>query len=125
VRAVRFWLPIGIILVGLVVIALVRDENGLEGGLLLISAGLSVWLLNWFYGFSVRGEGERDREDEARRFYDEHGYWPDEAPPGEAPPDGDPEGGRTERRPADVHKRAAPREERRGRPDRRPRRPSA
>jgi len=122
-RVLRTWMPVAIIVAGLIVIALVRDENGLEGGLLIISAGLSVWLLNWFYGVSVRGEKDRDREDDARRYLDEHGYWPDEAPgePEEPqpPPRSDPE---------DVHKRAArpehPADGRRPRADRRPRRPS-
>jgi hypothetical protein len=118
VRAVRVWLPLAIIVAGLVVIAAVRNENGVEGGVLLISAGLSVWLLNWFYVFSVRGEGDRDREDRARRYFDEHGYWPDEAPP--EPEDGPPAAPRE-----DVHKRAKPPEGHRPRSERRPRRPSA
>jgi hypothetical protein len=28
-----------------------------------------------------RPDLQRQREDEARAFFDEHGYWPDEAPP--------------------------------------------
>jgi len=119
-RAIRTWLPLAIIVAGIVIIVAVRNENGLEGGLLVISAGLSVWLLNWFYVFSVRGEGDRDREDDARNYYDEHGYWPDEAPP---EPEG--EDGSSPARPEDVHKRAAAPEGHRPRPERRPRRPSA
>ena len=30
--------------------------------------------------FLVTGHNDRDEEEEARRFYDEHGHWPDEAP---------------------------------------------
>jgi hypothetical protein len=30
--------------------------------------------------FLVTGRGDRDEEEAARRYYDEHGYWPDEAP---------------------------------------------
>jgi hypothetical protein len=30
--------------------------------------------------FLVTGHGDRDREEEAREFYDEHGHWPDESP---------------------------------------------
>jgi hypothetical protein len=111
-RAVRTWLPVAIIAAGLIVIVAVRDENGIEGGGLLISAGLSVWLLNWFYRVSVRGERDRDVEDDARRFYDEHGYWPDEAP--DAPQEAS--------RPRDPHKHGDP-EPRRPRTARPPRRP--
>jgi hypothetical protein len=81
-RFVRIWLPVAIIAGGLVVIiATGGSEDGLEGGFLLIGAGLSVWLLNFMYRVSVKGERDRDREDEARAFFDEHGYWPDETPP--------------------------------------------
>ena len=81
VRLVRFWLPIGICAVGVVMllVALVRqDEIWGEGGALVLSAGLSVWLLNALHRVGVRGDRERDREVEARRYFDEHGRWPDE-----------------------------------------------
>jgi hypothetical protein len=28
--------------------------------------------------FLVTGRGDRERDEEARRYYDEHGHWPDE-----------------------------------------------
>ena len=40
------------------------------GGILLIV--VILWSL-------ATGRGDRDREEAARRFYDEHGHWPDEA----------------------------------------------
>ena len=80
-RFVRIGLPVGICLLGLVLIAVEPDRNGLEGGLLVVSAGLSVWLLNWLYRVGVAGERERDDEDEAREFFDRHGVWPDEITP--------------------------------------------
>ena len=55
-------------------------EVGVGGGL-IVAAGLSVWLLNWFFRIGVRGDRERDAEDRARDFYDAHGHWPDEPPP--------------------------------------------
>jgi hypothetical protein len=30
--------------------------------------------------FLVTGHGDRDKEEEARRYFDEHGHWPDESP---------------------------------------------
>jgi hypothetical protein len=30
--------------------------------------------------FLVTGHGDRDRDEAAREYFDEHGYWPDEAP---------------------------------------------
>ena len=81
---VRTWLPAAIIVSGVVLAALMHNAGGLDGGVLLVSAGMSVWLLNWFYRLGVRGDEERDAEDAARVFFDTHGYWPDEAPAGQA-----------------------------------------
>jgi hypothetical protein len=76
---VRTWLPIAIIVSGFVV-ALVSgfSETGVEGGTLLVAAGLSVWLLNLLYRVGVKGDRERDEEDRARAYFDERGRWPDD-----------------------------------------------
>jgi hypothetical protein len=74
---VRYVLPAVICLAGVILIALDPGGVGLEGGLAVIGAGLSVALLNFLHRIGVSGEGERDEEEEARRFYDEHGRWPD------------------------------------------------
>ena len=77
-RFVRIGLPLLICLGGGVAIAIEPNRNGLEGGILIVSAGLSVWLPNWLYRIGVSGERERDEEDDARDFFDRHGVWPDE-----------------------------------------------
>ncbi|MCW3048400.1 MAG: hypothetical protein JWO74_2684 [Solirubrobacterales bacterium] len=79
-RVLRFWLPVAICAGGLAIIVITGNEDGAEGGALVISAGLSVWLLNFLYRVSVTGDREREREEDARRYYDRHGYWPDEKP---------------------------------------------
>ena len=43
---------------------------GVLGGILLIV--VILWAL-------ATGRGDRDREEDARRYFDEHGHWPDEA----------------------------------------------
>jgi uncharacterized membrane protein len=83
-RLVRFWLPMGLIAIGLVMLlvaALRSDDIWAEGGALIISAGLSVWLLNVLHRVGVRGDRERDREAEARTYFDKHGRWPDDQDP--------------------------------------------
>jgi hypothetical protein len=76
---VRTWLPVGIIVAGFILAAVTGfSETGLEGGTLLVAAGLSVWLLNLLYRVGVKGDRERDAEDRARAYFDEHGRWPDE-----------------------------------------------
>jgi len=79
---VRVWLPVAILLAG-VVIVIVRggDLTSLEGAAALWGAGLSVALLNWLHRMGVSGDRSRIREDEARDYFDRHGHWPDEAPP--------------------------------------------
>ena len=68
----RTGLPLAIIAAGLIsIVATGGKEWSYEGGLLLISAGLSVWLLNFFFRVGAKGDLERDEEDRAREFYDE------------------------------------------------------
>jgi hypothetical protein len=78
-KLVRTWLPVAIITAG-VILAIVTgfSETGAEGGALLVSAGLSVWLINLLYRIGVRGDRERDAEDQARAYFARHGHWPDE-----------------------------------------------
>ena len=46
---------------------------GVLGGLLTVGVV--------FY-FLITGRHDRDREEEAREYFDEHGRWPDESPSG-------------------------------------------
>jgi hypothetical protein len=81
-RLVRVWLPLAIMAAGVIaIVASGGSEAGWEGGVAIVAAGASVWLLNIIFRVGVQGERDRDAEDEARAYYDEHGYWPDEAPP--------------------------------------------
>jgi hypothetical protein len=101
-RFVRVWLPLAIIAGGLIaIVATGGSLSGVEGGVAIIAAGISVWLLNVIFRVGVAGERERDAEDAARDFYAEHGYWPDEAPPEAAEPAPEPQP------PADPHRRPA------------------
>jgi hypothetical protein len=75
----RVWLPIAILLAGIVLIV-VRggDETSIDGAAALWGAGLSVMLLNWLHRIGVSGDSARVEEDEARAYFDRHGRWPDE-----------------------------------------------
>jgi hypothetical protein len=73
---VRHGLPAVICLVG--VAAIIYDPDRIEAGMLIISAGLSVWLLNWLFRLGVAGDDERDAEDRAREEYERTGRWPDD-----------------------------------------------
>jgi hypothetical protein len=36
----------------------------------------TIAVILWFL---LNGRGDREREEEARRYFDEHGHWPDES----------------------------------------------
>jgi hypothetical protein len=76
--AIRYVLPGVVALTGIVLFALDRSLIGLEGFVLFIGAGSSILLLNVLHRIGVSGDAERDREEEARAFFDEHGRWPDD-----------------------------------------------
>jgi hypothetical protein len=76
--AVRYGLGSGIVLAGIVVLIAVGGDLGWYGFASAVGAGLSVLLLNLLYRMSVSGDREREHEEEARRYLDEHGVWPDD-----------------------------------------------
>ena len=83
---VRIWIPVTILLAG-VVLVIVRggDETSVEGAAALWGAGLSVALLNWLHRIGVSGDSDRVDEDEARAYFARYGHWPDDAPPRQGP----------------------------------------
>ena len=74
---VRYGIPLVLFVVG-IVIAGTSGRIGLAAGAMFISAATAVLLLNVIYRIGVEGDKTRGREEEARRFFDEHGRWPDE-----------------------------------------------
>src|SRR5215208_4528578 len=76
---VRYVLPGFIAFAGIVVIFAASDRDvGIEIGAMLIGTAIAVFLLNFFFRMGVSGDRDRDREEEARRYFDQHGHWPDE-----------------------------------------------
>src|SRR4051794_1418674 len=78
---VRYIVPGLIFLAGLVVLVAVKDrEVAWEIAGMFCGAGVAVFMLNFFFRMGVSGDRDRQREEEARVYFDRHGYWPDEAP---------------------------------------------
>ena len=73
---VRYGIPLALLIAGVVVAA--TAGSGIVAGAMFISAATAVLLLNVLYRIGVQGDRDRDREEDARRFFDEHGRWPDE-----------------------------------------------
>ena len=78
--AVRYGIGAVMVLAGVVALIVVPGEMGAHGFASAIGAGLSVVLINLLYRLSVSGDRDREREEEARRYLDEHGVWPDDEP---------------------------------------------
>lgn len=78
--AVRYGIGVVMVLAGLVVVAVNPGGFGVDGFAMAVGGGLSVLLINFLFRLGVDGDREREQEEEARRFFDEHGHWPDEEP---------------------------------------------
>ena len=83
-NVVRYGVPLALLLAGLVV-AITSEAVGVAAGAMFVSAATAVLLLNVLYRIGVEGDKDRDREEAARRFFDEHGRWPDEPSQAEPP----------------------------------------
>ena len=76
---VRYVVPAAIFVAGVVVFAVVPDrEVAIDIGAMFVGVAIAVLLLNFFFRMGVSGESDRDREEEARAYFDAHGRWPDE-----------------------------------------------
>ena len=73
-NAVRYGIPAALVIAGMVI----GGTGSVAAGAMFISAGTAVLLLNFLFRIGVEGDKDRDREDEARRYFDEHGRWPGE-----------------------------------------------
>jgi uncharacterized membrane protein YoaK (UPF0700 family) len=72
--AIRYGIPLVLFIAGVVVGA---TTGSFAAAALFFSAASAVLLLNVLYRIGVEGDKDRDREDRARAYFDEHGRWPD------------------------------------------------
>ncbi len=75
---VRYGIGGLLILAGLVLLAVNPGGFGVDGFAMAAGSGLSVLLINFLFRLGVSGDREREREEQARRYFDEHGVWPDD-----------------------------------------------
>ncbi|MBV8953946.1 MAG: hypothetical protein JO179_07400 [Solirubrobacterales bacterium] len=75
----RVWLPAAIAVAGVVAIVVGHGHTSTAAaGVVLLGVALIVWMINWLFRMSLRSNLDREREEEAREFFDRHGHWPDE-----------------------------------------------
>jgi uncharacterized membrane protein YoaK (UPF0700 family) len=75
-HAVRYGIPLVLFVAGAIISA-TAGTVGIAAGALFFSAASAVLLLNVLHRIGVEGDKERDREEEARVYFDKHGRWPD------------------------------------------------
>ena len=75
VVAVRYGIPAAFVIAGQVVLITTGDAVNWAG---FTGAGLAILLIGVLFRIGAEGDRERDREEAARRYFDEHGRWPDE-----------------------------------------------
>ncbi len=78
--AVRYGIGGVMVIAGIVLLAVSPAGLGVDGFALAAGGGLSVLLINFLFRLGVSGDQEREREEEARRYFDAHGRWPDDPP---------------------------------------------
>jgi hypothetical protein len=75
VGLLRIGLPAAILVAG-VVLVLVGGDAGVGAGIVLIGVAALVSMFNTAVRLGLASGRDRDREEAARRFFDEHGRWP-------------------------------------------------
>jgi hypothetical protein len=78
---VRYGIGAVMILGGVVMIVLNPGGLGVDGFAMAVGGGLSVLMINFLFRLGASGDRERQREEDARTYFDEHGVWPDEEEP--------------------------------------------
>jgi hypothetical protein len=73
---VRYALPAVIVLTGLILTIAGGSDTVVAAGVALIGVGMLVALLNALMRLGIASSRDREREEEARRFFDRHGRWP-------------------------------------------------
>jgi hypothetical protein len=76
--AVRYGISIAFLIAGVAIPLIAWNSEGMIAGSMFIGAAIAVWMLNFFFRVGVHDQEDRDREDEARGYFDAHGRWPGE-----------------------------------------------
>ncbi len=75
-RALRIGLPLAMVVGGLVLVLVVGGREGEAAGYTLLGSSALLALSIFIFRAGLASNADRDREEEARRFFDQHGRWP-------------------------------------------------
>jgi hypothetical protein len=71
----------GLMVIGGVVMLVISPAGlGLDGFAMAVGGGLSVVLFNVLFRLGLSSEADREEEEQARDYFDEHGEWPEDKP---------------------------------------------
>jgi hypothetical protein len=76
--ALRYGIGAVMVVAGIVILIVNPGGFGVDGFAMAAGGGLSVLLINFLYRLGVSGDREREEEERARDYFDEHGEWPEE-----------------------------------------------
>ena len=74
----RYGIGAAMVLAGIVMLIVNPSGLGVDAFAMAVGGGLSVLLINFLYRLGVSGDQEREAEERARAYFDEHGEWPEE-----------------------------------------------
>lgn len=80
VWALRYGLPAVLTLTGFVILLVVEGSTRWDGFAMCLGSALSLLFFTTVFRMGAEGDAERDDEEAARRYYAEHGRWPDHGP---------------------------------------------
>ena len=75
---VRYGIGLLTVLAGVIWLIIDVGGFGAEGFFAFVGAGLSIILINVLFRLGVASDREREEHEEAWRYYERHGHWPDE-----------------------------------------------
>ena len=75
----RYGIGAVMVVAGIVILIVNPGGFGVDGFAMAVGGGLSVLLINFLYRLGISGDREREDEERARAYFDEHGEWPEEA----------------------------------------------
>ena len=78
--AVRYGIGGAMVLAGIVTLAINPGGFGVDGFAMAVGSGLAVLMLDALYRLGVSGDEERARDEDAWRYFEEHGEWPADPP---------------------------------------------
>jgi hypothetical protein len=77
---VRYGLGAVMVIGGVVVLIISPAGLGFDGFAMAVGGGLSVVLFNVLFRLGLSSEADREEEERARDYFDEHGEWPEDKP---------------------------------------------